>query len=304
MTKNKTTGFICALLAAITFGLNPFFGIPLYAEGMTPLSVLFYRFTFAALFMGIVLLIRKESLRLPKRYWLHTFSGGVLLGLTCLFWFLSFRIMDSGIAATILFIYPVMVAIIMFLFFKEKMSGMTLLGTVIAIAGVVVLCQPGNGSKVNFEGVLYIMLSALSYSIYIVGVQESRLKDLESGTLTFYALLFSIPVFLIPLRMGADLQMLPSLKALGNAIGLGLFPSLTAFLFTAVAVKHIGPTHTSILGALEPLTAVLIGVFFFKENMKFSTCIGIVMILAAVTLIICCSGTQKKPEPVISVPES
>lgn len=293
--SSRTMGFACAALAAVTYGMNPFFGIPLYGEGLTPLSVLFYRFSFAALLMGIWGILCRKSFVLPRRYWAHTFCGGILLGLTCLFWFLTFRIMDSGISATILFIYPVMVAGIMFLLYKEKISRKTLLGTVIALTGVVVLCQPGSGSKVHPAGLVYILLSALSYAIYIVAVKKSRLRELQPELLTFYALLFAIPVFLVPLRLGVDLQGIPSWKALFNALGLGLFPSLLSFLLTAVAVKHIGPTQTSVLGALEPVTAVLIGAFFFHEAMSVQTCAGIVMILAAVTVIIW--RKNEMPEP-------
>jgi drug/metabolite transporter (DMT)-like permease len=202
--------------------------------------------------------------------------------------------MDSGIAATILFIYPVMVAAIMLIFYKERISLLTAAGIAAAIGGVILLCQPGAGGNVNLRGIIYILLSALAYSIYIVGIQKSRIRELADSTLTFYALLFSIPVFLIPLRMGLDLQMLPSLKAWGNAIGLGLFPSLCSFLFTALAVRRIGPTSVAVLGALEPVTAVLIGATFFHEVMNWKIILGIIIILSAVSIVIC--GQEKSAQ--------
>ena len=197
MKKNfltpKCSGIIFGAAAAISYGMNPFFGIPLYAEGLTPLSVLFYRFVFASFLMGALMLLRRESFVLPRKYWLHTIGAGAMLGLTCLFWFLTFRIMDSGIAATILFIYPVMVALIMFSFFRERLNIPTTAGIILAIAGVILLCQPGSGSRINTEGIIYILLSALTYAIYIVGVKQSRLANLSPVTLTFYALLFAVP---------------------------------------------------------------------------------------------------------------
>ena len=289
--SDKTIGIIFASLAAITFGMNPFFGIPLYQEGLLPLSVLFYRFTFATVLIAGVMLLRKESFKLPLHYLPHSIVAGILLALTCLFWFLTFRIMDSGIAATILFIYPVMVAIIMLIFYKERLNFLTLIGILTAIGGVAMLCQPGNGGNVNLRGIIYILLSALAYAIYIVGLKKSKLRELPDSTLTFYALLFSIPTFLIPLRMGLDLQMLPSWKAWGNAIGLGIFPSLCSFLFTALAVRRIGPTSVAVLGALEPVTAVLIGAAFFHEVMNWKIILGIIIILSAVSIVIC--GQEK-----------
>lgn len=296
MTHSKTLGVIFGILAAITYGMNPLFGIPLYNEGMEPLSVLFYRFSFAALLMGGLMLIRRNCFRLPVFYLWHTIGAGFLLGVTCLFWFLTFRIMDSGIAATILFVYPVMVALIMFSFYRERLGRATVAGILMAIAGVVILCQPGSGSRFSFTGLIYILLSSLTYAIYIVGVKQSRLRDLAPETLTFYALVFSIPIFLIPLRMGFDLQLLPSWKAFANAAGLGLLPSLCAFLFTALAVHRIGPTRTSVMGALEPVTAVTIGIFVFHENMTWKLVAGIIVILAAVTLVICSKATSENAQ--------
>ena len=286
MNKILFSGIFFAIFAAVTYGMNPFFGIPLYQEGLTPLSVLFYRFFFAAILMGSVLLCGKGKFLLPKRYWLSVAGAGTMMALTCLFWFFSFRLMDSGVAAALLFVYPVMVALIMRIVFREKISRLTLTGMIISVAGVVILCNPDTGSKVNWPGIILIMLSALTYALYLVGVKNSRLKELAPDTLTFYAMCGSVVIFLIPLRMGVDLQPLPSVKAWMNVLGLALFPSLCSFLFAALAIRRIGPTTTAILGALEPVTAVLIGIFFFKEKISFLSFTGIVMILLAVIIVI------------------
>jgi drug/metabolite transporter (DMT)-like permease len=295
-THSKAAGFLFALIAAVTYGLNPFFGIPLYQEGLTPLSVLFYRFFFASLLLGGVMLVRRKSFYLPRQYWLHVVCSGILVALTCLFWFMTFRIMDSGMAATLLFVYPVMVAFIMFLLYGERLNKGTIGGILFALAGVAILCQPGNGGRINIAGLIYIFLSALTYAIYIVAVKQSRLKELDSELLTFYALLLAVPCFLAALRGGADLQMLPSWNALGHALGLGLFPSLCSFLFAALAIRRIGPTRTSVLGALEPVTAVLVGIFFFHEPMTWKAAAGIVLILVSVCMIICLQDKKSNKE--------
>lgn len=284
--KDNLTGVVCAAIGAVAYGLNPFFGIPLYREGMHPLSVLFYRLTFGAILMGVVVIARGKPFRLPRRYIPAMMADGILLGLACLFCFLSFRVIDSGIATALQFIYPVMVALIMFCVFRERLMPSAVSGVLLSIAGVAVLCRPGTGSNVNAFGIICAVLSAFAYAVYIVAVKMSRLKELAPETLTFYAMIFALPVFLVPLRLGLDLQMLPSWKALGNALGLALFPTLTAFLLTAVAIPRIGPTFTSIMGALEPVTGVAVGIFFFRETLTLSVAIGIFLILSAVILVI------------------
>ena len=290
--NTKFIGFLAASTAAITYGLNPFFGIPLYQEGLTPFSVLFYRFSMAAILMGIVTALRKAPFTLPKKCVVPAIFAGVLMALTCLFWFLAFKIMDSGISAALLFMYPVMVAIIMAVFFRERVSLSTLIGMIMAVAGAVIICLPDSGAKVSIIGIIYIMLSALTYAIYIVAVKATKLRDIPPETLTFFAMIFSLPVFLIFLRGGVDLQMLPSLKAFGNAACLALFPSMLSFLMAAVAIRFIGPTKTAILGALEPITAVTAGICVFHETVTLKIIAGVLLILTAVTTVICSNNNS------------
>ncbi len=285
-------GIFFAVFAAICYGLNPLFGIPLYKAGIHPYSVLFYRFLLASLLMGALLIIKRGSFALPVKYLPGTVAAGVLMALTCLFWFLTFEIMDSGIAAAILFVYPVMVALIMWIFFHEKASLSTAAGILLAVSGVVLLCA--SGGSVSVAGVIYIILSALTYAIYIVMVKVTNLRELASETLTFYAMIISTVIFLIPLRMGADLQMLDSFKEWGNAVCLALFPSLCAFLFTAKAIKSVGPTRTAIMGALEPVTAVIAGLVVFDESIPLTGFIAIAMIITAVTIVICSKTDAEK----------
>ena len=283
---NKVAGVFFAVFAAVTYGMNPLFGIPLYEEGIHPYSVLFYRFSIAAVLMGITAALRRKSFRLPRKYWLWSVIAGVLMALTCLFWFLTFEIMDSGIAAAMLFVYPVMVTLIMWIFFREKQKIVTCIGMVLAVCGVALLCAGDSGGEIPVAGVVYIMLSALTYAIYIVMVKTTNLRELAPEILTFYAMIFAVAVFLVPLRMGADIQLLDSWKEWGNAIGLALFPSLCAFLFAAVAINIIGPAKTAILGALEPVTAVAIGMVVFGESVSLTGFAAIGLIIFAVTLVI------------------
>lgn len=287
MNRSVLIGVFCAMSGAVTYGLNPFFAIPMYEHGIMPMSVLFYRFLIACFLLGLVMLYRQESFRLPFQYWGHVFMAGVLLALSCVFWYMTFNILDSGIGATLLFVYPVLVAFIMAIFFRERLSRVTISGIALSLLGIAMLCQPGAGARISSLGILFIFLSALTYAIYIVGVNHSRLKELTPTCLTFYAMLFALPLFLISLSGGSDLQALTTWHDVGNAFGLGLFPSMLSFLLMAVAIRHIGATQTSVLGALEPVTAVMIGMFCFGEHMSFKLMSGIVVILIAVTLVIC-----------------
>lgn len=299
MRISKTVcGSLCGILSAVTYGMNPLFALPLYQRGLSTSSVLFYRFLFTILLLGCFMLIRRESFRLESRQILPLGIAGVLLAFSCLFLFLSFRHLEAGIAATILFIYPVMVCLIMFFCFHVRQSGATLLGMGAAIAGIAMLSLGDSTGEIHLTGLIFSLLSALSYAVYMVLLKVTSIQKLPATTLTFYALCFGLPLFLIALRGGVELEKLPDLFSFCCALGLALCPSLLSFLLMAVAIRSIGPAKTAILGALEPVTALIIGISLFGETLSTRQFFGILVILGSVTLVVIgkstTSGSDRK----------
>ncbi len=284
--NDKIKGFLAGTVAAVTYGMNPLFALPLYQEKISTDSVLFYRYAFGLLLLGSIMKIRGKSLRISKKEIMPLFIAGILVALSSLLLFLSFLRMEAGIASTILFVYPVMVAVIMAVFFREKITSITVWSIVCALAGIAFLYKGGEGGTLSFVGVIMVILSALAYAIYIIGVKHSRLKALSGELLTFYVLLFGLSVFWVRLKFGLDLQMLSTWTAWSNVWALALVTTVVSLLCTALAVRYVGATTTAILGALEPVTAVFFGVTVFGEKLTFRVCSGIALIIFAVALII------------------
>lgn len=285
----KAKGYILGAIAAATYGMNPLFALPLYEAGMDPDSVLFYRYLFAIPILAIMIKARGRSFKLGRKEVLPIVVMGLLLALSSLTLFESYNYMEAGIASTILFVYPIMVAVIMAMFFKEKISVQTVLCIMLALAGIGMLYQSGGGSgetTLNPIGVGIVMLSSLSYAIYIVGVNQSSLKDMPTLKLTFYALLFGFTLFLVISGFGTRLKPVPEWYHWGNLLALAVLPTVVSFLCTTQAIHYIGSTPTAILGALEPVTAVFFGVTIFGESLTPRIVTGIVMIILAVTIII------------------
>lgn len=193
--------------------------------------------------------------------------------------------MDAGIASTILFLYPVLVAVIMAVGFHERVTLPTVFSIALAIGGISLLYE-GGGKTLSLFGVGLVFLSSLCYAVYIVGVNRSSLKALPTEKLTFYALLFGLGVYVVRLRLGADLQPVPTPALWVNALSLALFPTIVSLVTMAGAIRRIGSTPTAILGALEPVTALFFGVAVFGERLTPRIVTGVVLIFAAVTLII------------------
>ena len=283
---HKTKGFVCGATAAATYGMNPLFTLPLYEEGMNADSVLFYRYGFAILILGIMMKIQRQSFALKKKEVLPLVVGGLLFSASSLLLFCSYRYMDAGIASTILFVYPVMVAVIMALFFRERLSWLTILCIVLALAGIGLLYQGDGNQTLSLVGMLLVVFSSLSYAIYIVGVNQSSLREMSTSKLTFYALLIGLSIYIVRTQGGMNLQAIPSLPAWGNILALAFLPTVVSLLCTAIYIHSICSTYNAILGALEPVTAVFFGVLIFCEQLTPRLMAGILMIITAVSLIV------------------
>ena len=282
----KVKGYIMGAIAAATYGMNPLFALPLYKAGMDPDSVLFFRYLFAIPLLGIMIKARGRNFKLQRKEVFPLAVMGLLVALSSLMLFQSYNYMDAGIASTLLFVYPIMVALIMTSVFKEKLTVQTGLCILLALAGIGLLYKSADGATLSLTGTILVFVSALSYAVYIVGINQTTLKDVATLKVTFYVLLFGVVLFLTRLNFGRDLCVPDRWYLWGNLLALAVFPTAISFLCTTSAIQYIGSTPTAILGALEPVTAVFFGVTVFGESLTPRIGCGILMIIAAVTLII------------------
>ncbi len=290
-------GIICGILAAVCYGTNPFGALPLYEEGVNTSSVLFYRFSMAVLMLAVMLLVERKSFRINGGELKTLATLGLLFAASSITYYQSFRFMDAGIASTILFVYPVMVAVIMATCFKEKVTASTVTAILLALVGICLLYRGDAGISLSPTGVLLVMVSSLTYAVYIVVVRSAmplRPSTNQSGThmsslkLTFYVLLICMLSLLAYSFTSPHLHLMlpPSPRAWFFACWLGLVPTVLSLVLMTVAVHEVGATPTAIMGALEPLTAVAIGVTVFGESFTPRLAVGIVLILSAVLLIV------------------
>ncbi len=292
--NTKVKGVTLGSIAAASYGLNPLFALPLYADGMTADSMLFYRYVFAILMLGALLLVQGKSFRLRRRELIPLAAMGVMFSASSLLLFLSYQYMDAGIASTILFAYPLLVALIMWLVFKERASLLTWLCILMAFVGICLLYRGKPDAPLSTIGIVLVLLSSLAYAIFIVGVNRSVLKKMDSSRLTFYALLFGSSIYFIRLTY-IDVETASFNFALQtpvnpwmwvNLVCLALFPTIVSLVTMNLSIHCIGSTPAAILGALEPITALVIGVCIFGETLTPRIVIGIVLVLLAVTLLV------------------
>ena len=286
--KKRRIGLSYGAFAAASYGTNPLFALPLYAAGIGVNSVLFYRYAIALVLYGLWLkFVKKINFKISHQEGFVLLILGLFFSLSSYTLFDAFKYIEAGIACTILFIYPVLVAIIMAIFFKEKITKTVIASISLISVGITLLYHGKEGATLNLHGVLIVLLSALLYSLYIVGVKNIKLiRHMHSAKMTFYVMLFGLIVYITNLNFCTQLQPLTSPHLWLYAFGLALFPTIISIETINIAIKLIGSTTTAILGSLEPLTALFFGVVIFHEQLTVKIMIGIVAILCGVILII------------------
>ena len=142
--NTKVKGFGAGVLAAVFYGTNPLGSLPLYADGITPGNVLFYRYGLAAVCFALWLLARGQSLKIGWGYAIKFAVLGSLFALSSITLYVSFKYMSAGIASTILFSYPIMTALLMVLFYHERLTLTTVASISLAVTGIGLLYHGGG----------------------------------------------------------------------------------------------------------------------------------------------------------------
>lgn len=282
----NTKGFLLGIASSASFGLIPLFTLPLMAGGMVFDSILFYRFLIAALSIGIILICRKESFRIKRSEIPVLIILGILYACSALFLFWAYSFLSSGIATTIHFLYPVFVTLLMISIFHEANSKWTFLAILLAFTGVTLLSIGDSNGALNVVGISIATFSGFCYALYIIGVNKSSIREMKGLRLTFYVLMFGSILFLMLAQIKGTFQFITTKNELFNICMLAIIPTVVSNLTLVNAVKYIGSTLTSVLGALEPVTAVCVGVFIFGEPFTVNLASGIILIITAVSIII------------------
>lgn len=288
ISKEALIGYPAGIITGITYGLNPLFGMPLIKNGAAVESILFFRYSIAVLILGLLLLMDKQSFRVTRK------QAGILLVLGLLYTsssmllFQAYNYIPSGLATTLVFLYPVLVALIM-VFLRVVPSWQVWLAIVATFVGVIIMTQSDSTQAINPLGVLLSLGSALVYAIFIVIINRSKtISSISNSLLTFYALSVGAIVFLgVVIASGENLTTgIETNRDWLNLVGLAILPTIVSTASLAVATRNIGATKASVLGVFEPITAILVGTLVFGEALTNNIIIGILIAMFAVTFMI------------------
>jgi drug/metabolite transporter (DMT)-like permease len=283
---NKITGVAYAVVSSTTFGLIPLFTISLMAVGVSSPTILCYRFLLAAVAMAVIMFFTRRSFRLASDQMAVVALLAVLYASTAILLLESYKCIPSGIATTIHFLYPLAVTLTMSWVFKELISSTIYVAVALSLVGVALLAW-GNHTEGDFRrGVSFALLTVVTYAAYIVGVMRSRASRVDSIVLTFYVLAFGALLFFVYAMATSGIEAVHSAASWRDLIILALLCTVLSDYTLILAIKRIGSTRTSILGSMEPLTAVVVGVLYFGERIDTTSVVGLLLVICAVVVVI------------------
>lgn len=287
----KLNGVFYAAVSSASFGFSPLFSLGLLAAGLSGFDVLSYRWLIAGVVLMVYALCKRKSLRLNSmsEAW-KIFLLSALRSITSITLLIGYANISSGIASTINFMYPVIVTLCMMLFFGEKRSFMDIVAIAVSIFGVYLLA---SGDSIVVEGgntrlgLICSLISAFSFAAYYILMKLVRADKIEVVKFTTWIMMLSAFYFIVcAFIFQGKITTISGTSNWLNVLGLGLWATMVSNITGVKAIRRIGPTHTSILGALQPVTAVILGVLFLGEHLYLRSCIGITLILIAVSVVV------------------
>ena len=291
---NNSKGIILGLLAPITFGFLAFFSKPLIDEGLPVSSILFYRFLLSAVIMTVVCVVKKVPLKITKKqFWLlsilailYVISGTGLVR--------AYLYIPSGVATTIHFMYPISVTAIMIYVFHERKSKTIFLSMILSVVGVALMCWNGEKS-LDMRGVAWAVSTIFSYTIYLIIVNQTSVKHVESMPMMFYIFILGSAVFALSTVLDGGIQTPDTPFQWTMILCMVVLSTIIPNLALVKAIKNVGSVVTAILGCAEPLTAMIIGIMYFSEEFTMRTLLGFFMILVSVTLVVLSKNRENMP---------
>lgn len=292
-------GYAAGIITGVTYGLNPLFAVPLIRHGLSVDEILFFRYLLAVVILGAWLAFRRENFRISMKKASRLLILGLLFSMSSLTLFQAYRFIPSGVATTIVFLYPVLVAIIM-VFMRVYPTWQVWLSIFVTFVGVLFLCRTDGQASLQWTGLALSFVSALSYAMFIVIINRSRtIRTVSNSLLTFYALLTGVVLFFFHslADSGWKLTLFSHLDdplVWVNLTGLAVMPTVVSTATLAMATRIIGATKASVLGVFEPVTAILVGALAFGEAITANVIVGIVLTMAAIVFMVVSSSREKK----------
>lgn len=285
--NSQLRGVVNGIISGVSFGMIPLFSIPVIAAGMDNVSILVYRFLFGSAAMLAILLLRKTNMRVSLSELLRIVLLAIFYITTALATLECYKYLSSGIATALVYTDPIWCALIGLAFLGDKFSIKLTSSILLASLGVMMMTGVFSGDGTfSMIGLLLGLASGLAYGIYLILVPRLKVKHIASLKLTFYVFFTGMWLLIAySLMTNGGVEEVPDSSCWLDLALLGLIPTAISNICVTVSLKLINSTIVAILGAFEPLTAMVVGVVILGEPLGFIGVVGGMLILVAVAIL-------------------
>ena len=285
--NSQLRGVVNGIISGVSFGMIPLFSIPVIAAGMDNVSILIYRFLFGSAAMLAILLLRKTNMRVSLSELLRIVLLAIFYITTALATLECYKYLSSGIATALVYTDPIWCALIGLAFLGDKFSIKLTSSILLASLGVMMMTGVFSGDGTfSMIGLLLGLASGLAYGIYLILVPRLKVKHIASLKLTFYVFFTGMWLLIAySLMTNGGVEEVPDSSCWLDLALLGLIPTAISNICVTVSLKLIDSTIVAILGAFEPLTAMVVGVVILGEPLGFIGVVGGMLILVAVAIL-------------------
>ncbi len=293
--KNFFYGVAAVSVASVLFGFLPVWCKQVLNNGVDSQTLVLIRYGLASIILAVLLPIFKISFSITKKQILAFMMFGIFSGgVTSYFLSLSYTYMYAGIATMFHFSYPIFVALLMTIFFKERLSWKTIIAIVIAVSGMALMADiRGDFSPV---GITLALISGLMLAIYIIATKKSAFSTLPPMKIVFYSCLVSTVFLAVKQIIGGDIH-LPSTSAdWTRMVMVALLCTVAAHSLLAYGVQKLGATTGALVSIIEPLVSVVAGAIIINEVPSRPAAIGCAFVLASLLIVVLNGSKKQKPE--------
>lgn len=284
----KNAAYIYVILGASLWGIIALFVDALSQSGFTALQIVTLRVTTAAvLLVAYLALFDPKALRIELKD-IFSFVGTGIFSMVFFNWcyFTAIEELSLSVAVILLYTGPAFVVVLSRLFFGEELTVMKITSLLITAAGCVLVIEvfPLSVSRLTLYGVLVGLGSGFGYALYSI-FGKHALRKYSSTTVITYTFVFATAALLPTSGLTIEISQLQTKEVWMNIAGLGILPTVLAYLLYTRGLSMIESSRASIAATVEPVVATLLGVFVFAEKLSYLQLLGMILVIVAVILI-------------------
>lgn len=273
-------GILLVALSAVSYGFMPVFAKMAYASGTSTYTLLFLRFTAAAVFMFVLMYAKKMKLPSLRQCTAFFLLGAVGYVGQSFCYFTALNYASSSVVSLLLYTYPAMVMLGSAVCFKERITTRKVISLLFALTGAFIII--GGEFETNSLGIILSVLCAVVYTIYVLvssriipaGMSVQSSAFIMLGTAVVYGLMNLIFGFTPPDNSSGYM----------GVILLALVSTVIAFWSFFAGMEITGPSTASLISILEPVVTVVSSVIFLSDPLTFNIAAGGCLVLGALII--------------------